>query len=171
LRPLSSNEVRGLIIGVAALAAVSCAAVLRTGSCIVVTGEWIPDGAAGRALTASGAAGRLVPHFAWGEYAIWHFAPRLRVSIDGRRETVYSEAILAGHEALEAAAPEGLTFLQQLDPTYVWEPANLTMLRDWLATHGYRIDVQTDASFVAVRSDQPVLERVAGEPRACFPGP
>jgi hypothetical protein len=29
--------------------------------------------------------------FTWGEYVLWHLGPRVKVSIDGRRETVYSE--------------------------------------------------------------------------------
>jgi hypothetical protein len=29
--------------------------------------------------------------FDWGEYVIWHLGPDLKVSIDGRRETVYPD--------------------------------------------------------------------------------
>jgi hypothetical protein len=31
-------------------------------------------------------------HFNWGEYVLWHAGPRVKVSMDGRRETVYSDA-------------------------------------------------------------------------------
>ena len=31
-------------------------------------------------------------HFNWGEYVMWHAGPRVKVSMDGRRETVYSDA-------------------------------------------------------------------------------
>ena len=42
--------------------------------------------------------GRLVVWFDWGEYAIWHFTPDLlSVSIDGRRETVYTDQIMQKH--------------------------------------------------------------------------
>lgn len=44
-------------------------------------------------LQRSGVEGNLAVDFNWGEYAIWHLAPRIKVSLDGRRETVYSEAI------------------------------------------------------------------------------
>ena len=169
--PLSRREARGLALAAVVVALISGAAVLKAASCIVVSGDWIPDGVAGRALTATDTSGRIVTYFAWGEYAIWHLAPRLRVSIDGRRETVYSEATLARHDALEAATPEGIAYLQQLDPIYVWEPARLTTLRDWLAAHGYRIDVLTNRSFVAVRADQPVLRPFAGHVAACYPDP
>jgi hypothetical protein len=32
-------------------------------------------------------------HFNWGEYVLWHAGPRVKVSMDGRRETVYSDAV------------------------------------------------------------------------------
>jgi hypothetical protein len=41
-------------------------------------------------LADSGVRGALVVHFDWGQYAIWHLGPRIQVSHDGRRETVYS---------------------------------------------------------------------------------
>jgi hypothetical protein len=41
----------------------------------------------------SGVEGRLAVFFDWGEYALWHLSPRLKVSVDGRRETVYSNAV------------------------------------------------------------------------------
>jgi len=52
---------------------------------------------AARVLEASGAGGRLAPFFDWGEYAIWHLAPRFRVGMDGRRETVYSDSVYASY--------------------------------------------------------------------------
>lgn len=37
----------------------------------------------------------LVTPYNWGEYVIWHLGPEIRVSMDGRRETVYSDAAYA----------------------------------------------------------------------------
>ena len=37
----------------------------------------------------SGVGGNLAVLFDWGEYVIWHVGPRVQVSVDGRRETVY----------------------------------------------------------------------------------
>jgi hypothetical protein len=42
-------------------------------------------------LKQSNATGNMAVHFDWGEYVLWHLGPRIKVSIDGRRETVYSE--------------------------------------------------------------------------------
>ena len=159
------------MIAIVLLAVIAATAAARTATCITMDGDWIPDRVAGRALAATTTQGRIITYFDWGEYAIWHLAPRLRVSIDGRRETIYSDAALARHDALQAATPEGLAYLQQLDPMYVWLPARFTKLRDWLATHGYRIDLQTDQSVVAVRADYPVLLAPVGPTIECFPGP
>jgi len=42
-------------------------------------------------LKESNAKGNLGIEFNWGEYAIWYLSPNIKVSMDGRRETVYSE--------------------------------------------------------------------------------
>jgi hypothetical protein len=34
--------------------------------------------------------GNVATFFDWGEYIVWHLSPGVRVSVDGRRETVYS---------------------------------------------------------------------------------
>jgi hypothetical protein len=168
---LTVAAARGVLVGVVLLATASAAAVANTSRCISIAGDWIPDRVAGVALAATRTQGRIVTYFDWGEYAIWHLAPRLRVSIDGRRETIYSDAARARQAALEAATPEGLAYLQRVDPDYVWLPASFTTLRDWLSMHGYRVDLQTDRSFVAVRADQPVLPVPTAPASGCFPGP
>jgi hypothetical protein len=42
-------------------------------------------------LERSGVRGNLAIPFSWGEYALWYLGPGVKVSIDGRRETVYSD--------------------------------------------------------------------------------
>ena len=39
----------------------------------------------------SGVRGNMAVPFDWGEYVIWHLGPDVKVSIDGRRETIYSD--------------------------------------------------------------------------------
>ncbi len=46
-------------------------------------------------LKEAGLRGNIAVPFSWGEYVIWHLGPAVKVSIDGRRETVYSEEIYA----------------------------------------------------------------------------
>lgn len=37
--------------------------------------------------------GHLAVHYNYGEYVIWHLSPGVRVSMDGRRETVYPDSV------------------------------------------------------------------------------
>ena len=43
-------------------------------------------------FAAAGGSANVAVHFNWGEYVLWHAGPRVKVSMDGRRETVYSDA-------------------------------------------------------------------------------
>ena len=61
--------------------------VQRALTCLPIDDAWAPDRTAAAQLR--GHTGRLWTAFDWGEYAIWQFGAGLRVSIDGRRETVY----------------------------------------------------------------------------------
>jgi hypothetical protein len=116
--------------------------------------------------------GRLVTYFDWGEYAIWHLGPRLRVSMDGRRETVYTDARIADHDAIVAGTPAGLDVLAAWRAEYVWLPAKSVTTKTWLSTHGYRIEFSGRHSFLAVRDDLPRLRGAANDMPAilCFPG-
>jgi hypothetical protein len=156
-------------VAVATLLAVWVGAIPR---CIATTGTWTPDPAAAQALRASRAEGRLITWFEWGEYAIWHLSPALKVSIDGRRETVYSEQTLREQLAIALGRPEGFAALERLAPEYVWLPAERSRpTAEWLTGHGYRLDVETERSFVAVRDDLPTVTPLPTGDLWCFPGP
>jgi hypothetical protein len=152
--------------------AASVAAIWLLGSsvrCVAVEGDWVPDAvAAGRLKGAR--TGRLVTFFDWGQYAIWHLAPTLRVSMDGRRETIYSDARLAEHGAILEGTRDGLALLEEWAPEYVWLPASSSVTREWLRQRGYRLDHASERSFVAVRPDLPVLPASSGSIASCFPG-
>jgi len=138
--------------------------------CIPVRGPWIADREAAQSLEA--AEGRLVVPFDWGEYAIWHVGPRLRVSMDGRRETVYTDRRIAEHDAILAGTTEGFAILDAWRPEYVWLPRSSERTRQWLETHGYRVDVSTKRSFVAVREEMTSLAGFAvrgQDTGGCFP--
>jgi hypothetical protein len=44
-------------------------------------------------LKYSRVSGNIASEFNWGEYIIWHLGPGIKVSMDGRRETVYPDNI------------------------------------------------------------------------------
>ena len=141
--------------------------VRRALTCLPIADDWAPDRTAAAQLRGHG--GRLWTTFDWGEYAIWQFGPALRVSIDGRRETVYSDAVIAWHRNVESGDEAAIARLVRLGPEYVWLRSKLSPTRRALVTRGYRVDVDTGASFIAVRADLPVLPASASPLPACFP--
>jgi hypothetical protein len=161
-----------LAVDVAVATAIVAAVVAATGlgkGCLAIEGSWAPDVRAAGALASPDVRGRLVLPFVWGEYAIWHFGPRLRVSIDGRRETVYSDRMLIVDQAVESGNPDGFDFLGHERPEYVWLPTSTgSPTRTWLETHDYRMDIDTGTSFIATRADLPILGPGRELPR-CFP--
>jgi hypothetical protein len=141
--------------------------------CIVIAkpgvSSYAPDVVAGESL--KGSDGRLVTAFNWGEYALWHFGPALKVSIDGRRETLYADDTVKAQAAILQGVPAGLTALAQLNPDYVWLPVQAEKTAAWLQANGYREDIRTEHSFIAVRRDRAPLTAWQGHPSGCFPGP
>ena len=101
-----------------------------------------------------------------------NFGPALKVSIDGRRETLYTAETVAEQQAIAQGKPEGLAALGRIAPEYVWLPTEAAATARWLPANGYRMEVQTPRSFIAVRRDLPPLPgRVADASSTCFPGP
>lgn len=120
--------------------------------------------------------GRLVTYFDWGEYAIWHLTPSLKVSMDGRRETVYSDAAITGHLNLYGGTSEGLSYLNGLDADYVWLPRSLPVIQ-MLRRRGWTVVFEGLRSTVL---SSPARNRGGEVPRGvatdeplvrCFPGP
>ena len=136
-------------------------------TCIRIHDAWAPDADAARYL--EGATGRLWVAFDWGEYALWHFGPALRVSIDGRRETVYSDRVIQMHRQFDRGDESARAEFVRLSPEYVWLRRNQAT-EDWLTATGYRMLVRTATSFVAARNDVTARAPSAEEAGpACFP--
>lgn len=172
-RPAGGRAGIRLLVAAGALAGAMVGATVvfqRAASCVAIFGPWAPDLEVMAALRRAKPAGRLVTPFNWGEYAIWHLGPAVRVSIDGRRETVYSDEHLRRHEAVVAGTEIGLALLDRWHPDYVWLPATSQSVRSWLVSRGYRIDVETDRSFLASRADRLPVGRPPTAVGRCFPG-
>jgi hypothetical protein len=123
--------------------------------------------------------GRLVVWFDWGEYAIWHFAPALSVSIDGRRETVYTDRVMQKHLNFYYVPASREAFLAETRPDHIWLLADLpvvsTLLREgWQPLYrGPRsVWLSRDAASTLDRKAGASAPAVASEVgRRCFPGP
>jgi hypothetical protein len=106
--------------------------------------------------------GNLACHFNWGEYIIWHLGPRIKVSMDGRRETVYSEAVYAENSRFQQGVGDWDAILRRPETDMVLvpngaPPFNLLVLRsDW--TRAY----QDSLCSVFVRGGSRLKERFEG---------
>jgi hypothetical protein len=176
-RPSGAGKMRVALVTLTAglpIVLVGFLEVSRDASCIHMDTprSWVvPDGDAARYVVAAGLEGRMVTFFDWGEYAIWHFAPRLRVSMDGRRETVYSQSLTDSHAELYAGTAAGLEFLETLDADYVWLPTAVPAVQV-LERRGWTPLFKGRASVVFGRMphhSQAASLFAAGP--SCFPGP
>ena len=128
------------------------------------------DPAAGAYLRANDLSGRLLVWFNWGEYAIWHLAPRLQVSMDGRRETVYSQSTIDAHIEFYRNGPTARSYLQELDPDYIWLPRELPVSSQ-LPSWGWQPLFETPDSIVWLPPGRDVPDSTDAPPlSACFPG-
>jgi hypothetical protein len=114
--------------------------------------------------------GRLAVWFDWGEYAIWHFAPDLLVSIDGRRETVYSDAVLQKHLAFYYGVSSRREFLDEVRPDHIWLQKNLPVVSSLIAD-GWVPVFSGPRSVWLSRAGTPATPAPGDIDTRCFPGP
>jgi hypothetical protein len=95
--------------------------------------------------------GRVLTWFGWGEYAIWHLSPGMRVSLDGRRETVYSPAMQARHLAFYFDAPRGASLPDDIAADYVWIPRSTPAAGRMASTGRWTLLYQGDQSVIYAR--------------------
>lgn len=128
------------------------------------------DVEAAQRLQALRPAGTILTWFDWGEYTIWHFGPALKVSYDGRRETVYSDSVMRRHLSFYAAGDGARAYIEQLAPGFVWLPSSLPV-----ATHldawGYTRIIETPRSAVWALRPQAPAPAQGSTTSSCFPGP
>jgi hypothetical protein len=139
---------------------------------IYIAGDWTPDPEAVRFLRTHSTNTRLLTWFDWGEYAIWHLSPAgVRVSMDGRRETVYSEKMLADHWAFYRNVGEASGYPETIGADEIWLPKRLPIV-PVLRERGWHALFESGESVVLSRDAQPTLVAAAAHPAlAFFPGP
>ena len=177
---------RGAALAAMTVALVLCAGTLRSlamsAGCIAVDPRTTAEPGAAAFLGEHGVSGRLLVWFDWGQYALWHLAPHLRVSLDGRRETVYSAALRERHLRFYLDGPGGAALPDELRADYVWIPGHLPAagrLRDT----GWPVLYEGEGSVIFGRpgraaeggpEDWMTPEAAAPAPGSvsrCFPGP
>ena len=139
-------------------------------SCIGLDLPWAPERESGAFIATNRLKGRLLTWFDWGQYVIWHFGPDLKVSVDGRRETVYSERFLRLHDELSARPDQNLDLLRSLNADYAWLPVRLPLVKQLDQEGWIRIFNGPISVVFARRAGE--YSAVAGlEGTGCFPGP
>ena len=164
-----------IVITVTAVAAMLVPAAKVIGpyaTCLTIGGGWAPDEASGRFILHNRLKGRMLTWFDWGQYAIWHFGPELQVSVDGRRETVYTDGTIQAHRRFYAADETASSYLRALNPDFIWLPTRLPITRT-LAQAGWQPVFNGPVSVVFARPGAGPFEQVANARAGmrCFPGP
>jgi hypothetical protein len=89
-----------------------------------------------------GQRGNLAVFFNWGEYALYHLYPRVRVSIDGRYETVYPEEIVRANWDFTRGTPSSETFLDAYPADFALYPRGSGAARFLAASPDWEIGHQ-----------------------------
>jgi hypothetical protein len=156
---------------VAAIVASTAVVVLPRFNRIYIEGPWMPDPDAVRFLQADAPHTRLLTWFDWGEYAIWHLSPAgIQVSMDGRRETVYSDRVLDGHWSFYKNEANAGDYPDSIGADVIWLPKRLPVVSA-LRLRGWHVAFESRVSIVLSRKTVPPSLVRAAEPRAFFPGP
>jgi hypothetical protein len=153
-----------------ALIGTGVSASARNISCIRFEDDLFPEAQAAGVLTAVGARGRVLTYFDYGEYAIWHLSPDLLVSMDGRRETVYSDEVVERQFRFYTAPADRRTIVNELHPDYIWMPSSLNVAKD-LAVDGWEPIYSGPRSVILSKAGFAVSPRYADTSPRCFPGP
>jgi hypothetical protein len=171
-RRSNQGSVLPVAAAIAVVGGISITASSANFRCIPVEGRWAPEPEAAEFVQSQRLKGRMLTFFDWGEYAIWHFAPDLKVSIDGRRETVYSDNMLSSHFALYQDKPGALELVDRIRPEYVWLPARLPIIST-LRNAGWAEIFAGSKSAILSRQSLSAAKPLPepGERARCFPGP
>ena len=156
----------------AACVALVAIAVGTFGRTLAMDAAWLPEREAAIFVKSHDLSGRLLTWFNYGEYAIWHFSPALRVSMDGRRETVYSEEVRDRHWRIYNNAPEAVDEVARFDPDYVWLPVNFPVVSR-LEAAGWLPIFEGSRSVVLSRRTTRAITSAAtlASAQRVFPGP
>jgi hypothetical protein len=99
-----------------------------------------------------GERGNLAVFFNWGEYALYHLYPAVRVSIDGRYETVYPGDVVQANWDFTRGVPGSERFLDTYAADFALYPRDTGAAR-WLAgASGWSV-VLEDPLFVLYRRE------------------
>lgn len=142
----------------------------RNLGCVRMEPEWLPEPQVVALAREKHLQGRLAIWFDWGEYAMWHFGPLLPVSIDGRRETIFSQQVIDRHLLFYYRPSTRETFLSDLRPDYVWLPQHLPVVPRLIEDGWVPLYSGPRSVFLTRHGEGAAVDRTPVVAR-CFPGP
>lgn len=114
-------------------------------------------------LEQAGFRGNIAVPFDWGEYVIWHLGPAARVSIDGRRETIYSDESYRQSRDLELGTRVWDALLKTPPATdLVLAPKGSPTTNLMARANGWLPLYQDTFCVIFARQGLPGLERIVG---------
>jgi hypothetical protein len=127
-----------------------------------VHGPWIPDRTAALVLRDARPGARVLTWFDWGEYALWQLSPAgIRVSMDGRRETLYSERVTSDHWRFYEGRPDMVDYPDRIGADHVWLPSHFPIIEP-LMRNGWTKVLDTGKSVVLARHGPPIDHPLTG---------
>jgi hypothetical protein len=143
------------------LALYAAATALSSLRVIEVGGPWVPDRAAAAFLRANSPGARVLTWFDWGEYALWQLSPSgIRVSMDGRRETLYSARVIRDHDRFYHGEAEMLDYPERIGADVVWLPSRLPVIEP-LKSRGWMTLLDTGQSVILRRGAGPIATQAS----------
>jgi len=138
-----------------------------------VSGLWVPDRTAAAFLRENSPGARVLTWFDWGEYALWQLSPAgIRISMDGRRETVYSPRVLRDHARFYQGQADMVDYPERIGADIVWLPSRLPIIEP-LKRRGWMAVLDTGQSVILRRGATPSAVHSVSPPSgpAIFPWP
>jgi hypothetical protein len=169
--PGGGSRVLGTVGLLAALVAVIVS--VQRATRIEIRDELLPEPEAVAFFLENRMQGRLLTWFDWGEYAMWHLGRHgLKVSMDGRRETVYSDTRINEHLNFYFSSDDSGRYADALNADYAWLPVGLPAAKSmqsagWHAVFGGPKSVILARQAAGLR----VVTVAPRQTRRVFPGP
>jgi hypothetical protein len=120
-------------------------------------------------LRASGISGNLAIDFDWGLYAMYHLAPAIKISMDGRRETAYDDRIYDQNLDFKFGQGDWEALLREHD-------TQLVLVRRFLPSDhllrlkpGWTLLYEDPLAALFGRADLPYLDRIIATPAPSVP--
>ncbi len=117
----------------------------------------------------SGINGNLALNFEWGEYAIWHLSPGIKVSVDGRRETIYSPEIYIKNLKFYVGTGDWDALLREHETQLALVSKRHPVFNLMQLVPGWLLVYEDPLTGLFVQDGSPLVEQIQGTDPAALP--